>query len=139
MFSPFPCAYPMAIQMLYRPSVSGSLKIGLRRIRAGTSGLRFGESREKLTTEEKRELQIAKGQVDHEKEPCGLGYPDDFRPLPRSPVRLPCPALVSDGDDYDLSRTCTALRSVLRAASVRSLRQAESASPQRYLSDARFL
>jgi ATP-dependent DNA helicase RecG len=44
----------------------------------GDVWLRFGESRKKLSAEEKRELQIAKGQVDYEKEPTPLSFPDDF-------------------------------------------------------------
>lgn len=39
---------------------------------------RVGESKKKLTTEEIRELQIDKSQVDFELEPIDLAYPDDF-------------------------------------------------------------
>ena len=39
---------------------------------------RLGESKKKLTTEEVRELQIDKGQVDLELEPVELKYPEDF-------------------------------------------------------------
>lgn len=45
---------------------------------SGEAYIRRGESCCKLTDEEKRELAIDKGQVDHEQEPCGLHYPNDF-------------------------------------------------------------
>jgi len=45
---------------------------------SGAAYIRRGESCCKLTDEEKRELAIDKGQVDHEQEPCGLDYPNDF-------------------------------------------------------------
>lgn len=45
---------------------------------AGEAYVRNGDSKKKLTQEEIRELQIDKGQVSFENEPCGLNYPDDF-------------------------------------------------------------
>ena len=44
----------------------------------GDAFIRRGESRTLLKDDEKRELQISKGQVSLEREPCGLSYPDDF-------------------------------------------------------------
>ncbi len=40
--------------------------------------VRRGDSRYRLSEDEKRELAIDKGQVSFEQEPCGLKYPEDF-------------------------------------------------------------
>lgn len=37
-----------------------------------------GRTKRKLTEDEKREIRINKGQIQHEKEPVGLRYPNDF-------------------------------------------------------------
>ena len=44
----------------------------------GDAFVRVGESKKKLSSEEAREMEIDKGQVDLEQEPCGLSYPNDF-------------------------------------------------------------
>jgi ATP-dependent DNA helicase RecG len=44
----------------------------------GEAFIRIGDSKHKLTDIEKLELKHAKGQIDLEREPCGLNYPDDF-------------------------------------------------------------
>lgn len=44
----------------------------------GEAFVRIGESKITLTAEEIREMEIDKGQVDLEQEPCGLSYPQDF-------------------------------------------------------------
>lgn len=44
----------------------------------GEAFVRRGDSRYRLSEDEKRELAIDKGQVSFEQEPCGLKYPDDF-------------------------------------------------------------
>ncbi len=44
----------------------------------GEAYVRRGDSRKKLSDEEKRELRALKGEVDFEQEPCSLTYPDDF-------------------------------------------------------------
>lgn len=48
------------------------------RTSAGNAYWRIADKKKRLTEEEVRELQIDKGEVDFELEPCGLGYPDDF-------------------------------------------------------------
>jgi len=45
---------------------------------SGHSFIRRGDSKNKLTEEEKRELAMDKGQVHCELEPCNLSYPEDF-------------------------------------------------------------
>jgi len=45
----------------------------------GEAFIRRGESRRKLSDDEKRELKSSKGQIDLELEPVPLAYPDDFR------------------------------------------------------------
>lgn len=45
---------------------------------AGNAFVRIGDSKKKLSEHEVRELEIDKGQVDFELEPCGLKYPSDF-------------------------------------------------------------
>ena len=45
---------------------------------SGDSFVRYGDSKKKLTAEEIRELEIDKGQVEFELEPCGLQFPADF-------------------------------------------------------------
>jgi ATP-dependent DNA helicase RecG len=44
----------------------------------GEAFVRIGESKIALSPEEIREMEIDKGQVDLEQEPCGLSYPQDF-------------------------------------------------------------
>ncbi len=44
----------------------------------GEAFVRHGESKKRLTDDEKRELRIAKREVDLEQEDCPLSYPDDF-------------------------------------------------------------
>jgi ATP-dependent DNA helicase RecG len=44
----------------------------------GEAFIRIGESKITLTPEEIREMEIDKGQVDLEQEPCSLSYPHDF-------------------------------------------------------------
>lgn len=48
------------------------------RASSGNAFWRVGDKKKKLSEEEIRELQIDKGEVDFELEPCGLSYPDDF-------------------------------------------------------------
>jgi ATP-dependent DNA helicase RecG len=45
---------------------------------SGDAFVRVGESKTKLSSEEVRELEIDKGQVDLEQEPSGFTYPQDF-------------------------------------------------------------
>jgi ATP-dependent DNA helicase RecG len=45
---------------------------------SGGSFVRIGDSKKKLSDHEVRELEIDKGQVEFELEPCGLTYPEDF-------------------------------------------------------------
>ena len=45
---------------------------------SGDAFIRYGDSKKKLTPEEVRLLEIDKGQVEFELEPCGLTYPRDF-------------------------------------------------------------
>jgi ATP-dependent DNA helicase RecG len=45
---------------------------------SGEAYVRLGESKEKLTAEQIRELEIDRGQLEFEQEPCGLSYPTDF-------------------------------------------------------------
>ena len=45
---------------------------------SGEAFIRSGESKRRLSKEEATELEIDKGQVDLEQEPCGLTYPRDF-------------------------------------------------------------
>jgi ATP-dependent DNA helicase RecG len=45
---------------------------------SGEAFIRYGDSKKKLAAEEIRELEIDKGQVEFELEPCGLNYPRDF-------------------------------------------------------------
>jgi ATP-dependent DNA helicase RecG len=44
----------------------------------GEAWIRHGESKRRLTDDEKRELRIAKREIDFEQEQCNLSYPDDF-------------------------------------------------------------
>lgn len=48
------------------------------RTTSGNAYWRIADTRKRLTEEEIRELQIDKGEVDFELEPCGLDYPGDF-------------------------------------------------------------
>ena len=45
---------------------------------SGEAYVRLGESKERLRQEQIRELEIDKGQVEFEQEPCGLLFPADF-------------------------------------------------------------
>lgn len=45
----------------------------------GEAFIRRGESRRKLTDDEKRDLKNSKGQLDLEQEPVSLSFPDDFK------------------------------------------------------------
>jgi len=44
----------------------------------GEAYVRHGESKRRLNDDEKRELRIAKREIDFEQEQCSLSYPDDF-------------------------------------------------------------
>jgi len=44
----------------------------------GEAWIRLGDSRYRLSEDEKRELAIDKGQVSFEQEPCNLNWPEDF-------------------------------------------------------------
>jgi ATP-dependent DNA helicase RecG len=48
------------------------------RTNSGAAYWRIGDRKKRLTEEEIRELQIDKGEIDFELEPCGLDYPDEF-------------------------------------------------------------
>lgn len=48
------------------------------RTASGDAYVRLGESKEKLTAEQIRELEIDRGQIEFEREPCSLAYPRDF-------------------------------------------------------------
>jgi len=48
------------------------------RASSGNAYWRIADKRKRLTEEEIRELQIEKGEIDFELEPCGLEYPDEF-------------------------------------------------------------
>ena len=50
----------------------------LVRTNGGDAFVRSGESKKKLTIEEAREIEIDKGQLDLEQEPCGLTFPQAF-------------------------------------------------------------
>jgi len=45
---------------------------------SGEAYVRLGESKEKLSHEQIRELEIDRGQIEFEQEPCSLSYPTDF-------------------------------------------------------------
>jgi ATP-dependent DNA helicase RecG len=45
---------------------------------SGDAYIRLGESKEKLSSEQIRELEIDRGQVEFERESCSLSYPTDF-------------------------------------------------------------
>ncbi len=53
------------------------MRIGVKTV-SGDAFKRFGESKHKLRPEEVHELEIEKGQVNFELEPCDLKYPDHF-------------------------------------------------------------
>jgi ATP-dependent DNA helicase RecG len=63
--------FVLLIRVLYRPDK-------VVETNSGNAFIRRGDSKYRLTEEEKRELAIDKGQVSFEQEPCGLRYPDDF-------------------------------------------------------------
>jgi ATP-dependent DNA helicase RecG len=48
------------------------------RTNTGNAFWRIADKKKRLSEEEIRELQIEKGEIDFELEPCGLEYPDDF-------------------------------------------------------------
>ena len=50
----------------------------LVRTHSGDAFVRVGESKKRLSDEEAREIEIDKGQIDLEREPCGLDYPHAF-------------------------------------------------------------
>ena len=50
----------------------------LVRTHSGDAFIRSGESKKKLSIEEAREIEIDKGQLDIEQEPCRLSFPQDF-------------------------------------------------------------
>lgn len=64
--------YVLLIRVYYRES-SGVVKTT-----NGQAFIRVGDSKTKLTDAEIREIEIDRGHIDFEKEPCGLFYPDDF-------------------------------------------------------------
>lgn len=45
---------------------------------AGHAFLRVGKEKRRLTEAEKREIRITRGEIDYEKEPVNLAYPDEF-------------------------------------------------------------
>ncbi|MDQ3254843.1 MAG: putative DNA binding domain-containing protein [Acidobacteriota bacterium] len=63
--------FVMLIRVFYRATK-------LVRTNGGEAYIRSGESKKRLSKEEATELEIDKGQVDLEQEPCGLTYPQDF-------------------------------------------------------------
>ena len=64
--------YVLLIRVYYRESG------GVVKTTNGQAFLRVGDSKTKLTDAEIREIEIDRGHIDFEKEPCGLLYPDDF-------------------------------------------------------------
>ena len=64
--------FVLAIRVLYHAS-------RLVRTTKGDAFVRLGDSMHKLRSEEARELQSNKGEVDFEREPCNLKYPQDFK------------------------------------------------------------
>lgn len=50
----------------------------LVRTNSGEAFIRSGDTKKRLSKEEATEIEIDKGQVDLEQEPCGLTYPQDF-------------------------------------------------------------
>jgi ATP-dependent DNA helicase RecG len=63
--------YLLIIRVLYRPDK-------VVRTTSGNAYWRIADKRKRLSEEEIRELQIDKGEIDFELEPCGLEYPGDF-------------------------------------------------------------
>jgi ATP-dependent DNA helicase RecG len=63
--------YILAIRVLYRDDRAVETS-------AGTAFTRRGSSKKTLSDNEKRELQLMKGQLEIESEPVSLRYPDDF-------------------------------------------------------------
>ena len=63
--------YVLLIRVFYRHDK-------LVKTHGGEAFIRSGESKKKLTLEEAREIEIDKGQLDLEQEPCRLAYPQDF-------------------------------------------------------------
>ncbi|MGI8995440.1 MAG: AlbA family DNA-binding domain-containing protein, partial [Pyrinomonadaceae bacterium] len=63
--------YVLLIRVFYRQDK-------LVRTHSGDAFIRSGESKKKLTSEEAREIEIDKGQLDIEQEPCRLSFPQDF-------------------------------------------------------------
>ncbi len=63
--------YVLLIRVFYRHDK-------LVRTHSGEAFIRSGESKKKLTNEEAREIEIDKGQLDLEQEPCSLKFPFDF-------------------------------------------------------------
>jgi ATP-dependent DNA helicase RecG len=65
--------YLLVIRVFYRADK-------VVRASSGSAFWRIADKKKRLTEEEVRELQINKGEVDFELEPCGLTYPGDFNP-----------------------------------------------------------
>jgi ATP-dependent DNA helicase RecG len=63
--------YTLVFRVYYRPDK-------VVKTVSGDAFIRYGDSKKKLNAEEVRELEIDKGQVEFELEPCGLVFPDDF-------------------------------------------------------------
>lgn len=63
--------YLLVLRVYYRPDK-------VVKTVSGEAFTRYGDSKKKLKEEEVRELEIDKGQVEFELEPCGLIYPQDF-------------------------------------------------------------
>ena len=63
--------YVLVFRIYYRPDK-------VVKTVSGDAFTRYGDSKKKLTAEEIRELEIDKGQVEFELEPCGLTYAQDF-------------------------------------------------------------
>jgi ATP-dependent DNA helicase RecG len=63
--------YLLIFRVFYRPDK-------IVRTSSGNAYWRVADKRKRLTEEEIRELQIDKGEIDFELEPCGLQYPDEF-------------------------------------------------------------
>ena len=61
--------------MLFRVHYRNDLVV---RTNSGEAFVREGDSKRRLSSEEIRELEIDKGQIDFELEPCQLDYPADF-------------------------------------------------------------
>lgn len=63
--------YIIAFRIYYRPD---KLVENVK----GEAWVRIGSSKRKLTELEKREIRIAKGEIDHEQEDCGIPWPAEY-------------------------------------------------------------